>query len=130
MDGRQCLYRVADGRLDYTVVLDGEWLRGRSLAATRSSIRDEEFEFVRPDGRALRLRFAGEVLAIDGQEYYLRDGAVFLVTVGPSGNRCRQVPTAFGVSDIPYPDGEPQIRDHLERGLRDFPEIRAFLGRG
>jgi hypothetical protein len=129
VDGRQCLYRVADGRLDYLIVLDGQWLRWSDRSSGRTSTGGEEFEFKRADGRSFRMLFAGTEMLIDGRAYQLRDGAVFLVAIEPGGNQCRQVPSATEVGGIPYPDSEPRVRDHLERVAGDFPEVREFLGR-
>lgn len=123
--GRQCFYRVADGRLAYLIVLDGQWLQGTG----RSTFGDWGCSFERPDGRTFQMhsRVRGALL-IDGHEYRLADGALFLVTVEPTGNRCQQLTARFEGSN-PHPNDEPHARDQLERAARDFPEVRAFLGR-
>jgi hypothetical protein len=125
VDGRQCLYRVADGRLEYLVILDGNWVRG----CDRATLDDTDFLIERADGREFRMRSAApEAMIIDGHEYRLRDGVVFLVTVHPDGNQCRQVPATFGAGGIPYPDPWPQVRERLGQLAHEFPEVRVFLG--
>ena len=77
------------------------------------------------------MRFAAPgVLLIDKHEFHLRNGVMFLVTVHPSGNQCRQLPATFGEANIPRLDLEPHVRDRLERVVRDYAEVRLFLGRG
>ncbi len=125
VDGRQCVYRVADGRLDYLIALDGEWLRG----CERATLGGTDFSFQRADGRAFQMRAAPGVLIIDGQEFHLRNGTMFLITVHPGGNQCRQLPATFGEANIPRLDVEPHVRDRLEQVVNDFTEVRLFFGR-
>ena len=127
VDGRQCLYRVVDGRLEYLIVLDGEWLRG----GDRATLGGTDFSFQRTDGRAFQMRStAPGVLLIDEHEFHLRDGVIFLVTVHSDGNQCRQVPVSFEAADIPHLEVESHVRNRLERVVRDYAEVRLFLGRG
>ena len=126
VDGRQCFCRIVDGRLEYLIVLDGEGLRG----SDRGTLGGSDFSFKRADGQAFQMCAAAPgVLIIDGQKFHLRDGAVFLVTVHPGGNQCRQVPATFGEANIPRVDAESHVRDRLEQVVHDYSEVRLFLGR-
>lgn len=123
INDRGCCYDYTDYQIQHAIVFNDK------LEITSGTFSGRELKFQTLTRRNFSMKYAGpDRIVIDGTEFSLKDGAVFLVELGREGNRCKQVPVSFARRASPTADIEGHVRDQLTQAAEEHAELHSFLG--
>lgn len=127
INGRSCKYLAADRQIEYVVVFDTELHIGSGKSRMLSGkIQEVEQSFRTLEGQnfSVQYRYSGSV-SIDGKDYQIQDGRVFLIRFSRGQSECEQLSISFPPCDG-LPD-EAYVRDELLKAAEKEPRLGVVL---